>query len=92
VILAEHTIDISIKGLIVYLWIKYMAPHFKDLLSQNEFWIFVFALGWALLNWPLITMAIGFEIRGIPMILVYITSIWLMIILALYIFDRRYSD
>jgi TRAP-type C4-dicarboxylate transport system permease small subunit len=69
-----------------------MAPLFKDLLSQNEFWVFIFALGWALFNWPLITIATGFEIRGIPMILVYIASIWILIILVLYIFDRRYSS
>jgi hypothetical protein len=68
-----------------------MAPLFRNLLSQNEFWAFLFAIGWMLLNWPLITVTAGSIIMGVPTILVYIASIWLFIILALYLFDRGSS-
>jgi TRAP-type C4-dicarboxylate transport system permease small subunit len=68
-----------------------MALSFRDLLSQNEFWVFLFVLGWVLLNWPMVTLTIGYSVMGIPLILVYITLIWLAIIMVLYLFDRRYS-
>jgi hypothetical protein len=69
-----------------------MAAPFRDLLDQKEFWAFLFALGWLLLNWPLIELAEGFVVMGMPAILVYIASIWLILILALYLFDRGNSD
>ncbi len=69
-----------------------MATPFRDLLDQKEFWAFLFALGWLLLNWPLIELAEGSVVMGMPAILVYIASIWLILILALYLFDRGNSD
>jgi hypothetical protein len=69
-----------------------MAAQFHDLLDQKEFWAFLFALGWLLLNWPLIELAEGFVVMGMPAILVYIALIWLILILALYLFDRGNSD
>jgi hypothetical protein len=69
-----------------------MAAPFRDLLDQKEFWAFLFVLGWLLLNWPLIELAEGSVVMGMPAILVYIASIWLILILALYLFDRRNSD
>ena len=69
-----------------------MAAPFRDLLDQKEFWAFLFALGWLLLNWPLIELAEGSVVMGMPAILVYIASIWLTLILALYLFDRGNFD
>ena len=54
-------------------------------------WAFLFALGWVLLNWPLITVTANSAVMGIPAILVYVALIWILIILALYLFDRGYS-
>jgi TRAP-type C4-dicarboxylate transport system permease small subunit len=68
-----------------------MALSFKDLLLQNEFWAFLFILGWVLFNWPMLTLTVGYSVMGIPAILVYIALIWLTIILVLYLFDRRNS-
>jgi len=68
-----------------------MAPSYKDLLLQNEFWAFLFTLGWVLLNWPMITLTVGYSVMGIPAVLVYIELIWLAIILIMYLFDRRSS-
>ena len=65
-----------------------MALSLHDLLGQKEFWVFLFAAGWVLLNWPLIKLAEGFVVMGTPAILLYIASIWLFFILALYLFDR----
>jgi hypothetical protein len=65
-----------------------MALSLQDLLGQKEFWIFLFVLGWVLLNWPLIELASGRVIMGTPAILVYVAIIWLFLILALYLFDR----
>lgn len=64
-----------------------MSPSLRDLMGQNEFWIFVFAAGWLLLNWPLINLAEGFFWRGTPAILIYIATVWLLIIGLLYLFD-----
>jgi hypothetical protein len=69
-----------------------MTKSMQNLLGQKEFWIFLFVLGWVLLNWPLIEMANGFVILGMPAILVYVASIWLFLILALYLFDRGNYD
>ena len=65
-----------------------MTLSFRDLMSQKEFWIFLFVSGWVLLNWPLIKLAEGYIWMGMPAILIYISSIWLVFILALYLFDR----
>jgi hypothetical protein len=40
----------------------------------------------------LIELAEGSVVMGMPAILVYIASIWLILILALYLFDRGNSD
>ena len=69
-----------------------MELSFRDLLGQKEFWAFLFVLGWLLLNWPMLTLAEGFALMGVPAILLYITTVWLVIILMLYLFDRRNSD
>ena len=69
-----------------------MALSLQSLLSQKEFWVFLFAAGWVLLNWPMIKLAEGFAVMGMPAILVYIASIWLFFILALYLFDRGNFD
>ncbi len=69
-----------------------MAPSAEDLLEQDEFWVFSFILGWALFNWPLLTLTVRKNPFDIPLILVYLTVIWLLIILLLYQFDRGYSD
>lgn len=68
-----------------------MAP-FHDLLNQKDFWIFLFVLGWVLLNWPLLSLADGLVLLGIPAILIYVAAIWLMLILLMYLFDRGDSD
>lgn len=64
-----------------------MAASLRDLLGQREFWIFLFMAGWLLFNWPLIKLAEGLVWMGVPAILIYIASIWLFFILALYLFD-----
>lgn len=69
-----------------------MELSIRDLLGQKEFWAFLFVLGWLLLNWPMLTLAEGFALMGVPAILLYITMVWLAIILMLYLFDRRNSD
>ncbi len=69
-----------------------MALFTKDLLWQNEFWAFLFIVGAVLLNWPVLTVVAGKNILGVPAILVYVTAIWLLIILIIYLFDRGYSD
>lgn len=69
-----------------------MAFSAKDLLWQNEFWAFLFIIGAVLLNWPMLTIVAGKNILGVPAILVYVTAIWLLIILITYMFDRGYSD
>lgn len=65
-----------------------MALSFRDLLGQKEFWIFIFAAGWVLFNWPLITLAEGLFWGDMPAILLYIAAIWLFFILLLYLFER----
>ena len=69
-----------------------MELSIRDLLGQKEFWAFLFVLGWLLLNWPMLTLAEGLALMGVPAILLYITMVWLAIILMLYLFDRRNSD
>ena len=69
-----------------------MAPSLKDLLRQNEFWVFIFVLAAIMLNWPMLTLVVGQSILGVPATLVYLTIIWLLIIVILYLFDRGYSD
>lgn len=69
-----------------------MELSFRDLLGQNEFWALLFVLGWLLLNWPLLTLTDGVAVMGVPAILIYITAVWLFIILILYQFDRENSE
>lgn len=64
----------------------------NDLLSQKDFWIFLFVLGLMLLNWPLLSLADGLILLNMPAILIYVAAVWLMIILLMYLFDRRNSD
>ncbi len=68
-----------------------MAISLRKLLSQNEFWVFLFVIGWIMLNWPMLAMVVGSFIWDIPTILIYVALIWMLIILALYIYDRGYS-
>jgi hypothetical protein len=70
-----------------------MARSIKELFSQDEFWILLSALGAVLLNWPMLSLAAGhFTLLGIPTILVYITAIWVLLIIILYIFERGNQD
>ena len=69
-----------------------MELSIRDLLGQKEFWAFLFVLGWLLLNWPMLTLTEGSTLMGVPAILLYITTVWLVIVLMLYLFDRRNSD
>ena len=69
-----------------------MTHSLRDLLGQSEFWIFVFAAGWVLLTWPLITLAEGLIWRGVPAILIYIASVWLVLTLAMYLFEREVKE
>jgi len=66
-----------------------MALSAKDLLGQDEFWTFLFVLGVVLLNWPVLALAYsGSAIFGWPSVLVYITVVWLLIVVAAYAFYR----
>ena len=65
-----------------------MTLSLRGLISQKEFWIFLFAVAWMLFNWPLIKLAEGHIWIGTPATLIYVASIWLVIIFALYLFDR----
>ncbi len=65
-----------------------MALSFKDLLGQDEFWALIFIWGTVLLNWPLLSLAAGFTVMGISGLLIYLTAVWLAIILLLYLNDR----
>jgi len=69
-----------------------MRHFLRNLLGQSEFWIFVFAAGWLLLNWPLIDLAEGQAWRGVPAILIYIASIWLLLTLVMYLFEREVAE
>jgi hypothetical protein len=70
-----------------------MAMSMNDLLRQDEFWAFMFALGWVLLSWPMISITVGrFTIFHAPLVLVYIAAVWLLIILLLYLNDWGSSD
>jgi hypothetical protein len=70
-----------------------MALSIRDLFQQKEFWIYLFLLGILLLNWPILSLTEGKSgILGLPLILVYLTSIWLVIIILLFLFERWSSD
>jgi hypothetical protein len=69
-----------------------MKHSLRDLLGQSEFWIFVFAAGWVLFNWPLINLAEGVAWGGMPAILIYIASIWLVLTLVMYLFERGMDE
>ena len=65
----------------------------KDLMEQDEFWVLLFILGGVLLNWPMLSLVGGEgETTGRFSILVYIISVWLLIILSAYLFDRWTSN
>ena len=68
-----------------------MALPFKDLLGQDEFWALVFVWGVVLFNWPLLALAAGVTVMGMPAIFIYLTAVWLAIILLLYLSDRGHS-
>ena len=65
---------------------------FRDLLSQKDFWILLFFLGWVLLNWPLLSLTNDIILLGMPTILIYVSAVWLILILLMYLFDRGSSD
>ena len=69
-----------------------MPLSFDDLLGQKEFWALLSVLGWLFLNWPMLSMTSGYAIAGVPAVLIYITAVWLFIILILYQFDRENSE
>ena len=70
-----------------------MSISLKGLIEQSEFCAFLFVLAAVLLNWPMLSLA---EVRppalGVPFVLVYVTIIWIVIIVLAYIFDRRHFD
>lgn len=69
-----------------------MALSIKDLLGQDETLAFLFLIGVALLNWPLLSLTNGMgTVFGYPSILIYLALIWLMIIVLAYVFDRSGS-
>jgi hypothetical protein len=64
----------------------------KDLLNQDGFWALLFAVGIVLLNWPILSIAVDRSpMWGMPRILVYLTAVWLLIILFAYLNDRGRS-
>ena len=64
----------------------------KDLFNQDGFWALLFAIGVVLLNWPILSLAVDRSpLLGIPRILVYLTVVWLLIILFAYLNDRGRS-
>jgi len=65
---------------------------FRDLLSQKDFWILLFFLGWVLLNWPLLSLTNDIILLGMPAILIYISAVWMILILLMYLFDRGNSS
>jgi hypothetical protein len=69
-----------------------MPLSFHDLLGQKEFWALLFVSGWLLLNWPMLSMASGYVVAGVPAVLIYITAVWLAIILVLYLFDQGIQE
>ncbi len=70
-----------------------MTLSIKDLFRQDETWVFLFLIGVALLNWPLLSLAAGTTlVFGYPSILLYLALVWLLIILFAYLFDRRGSS
>lgn len=68
-----------------------MALSIKGLLWQKEFWVLVFVIATMLLNWPILTIPAGHEVLGIPATLVYVPTVWLLMILITYLFDRWYK-
>jgi hypothetical protein len=68
-----------------------MSLSLKGIFLQNEFWAFLFTIGWVLFNWPMLTLAQRSTIFGVPAILAYVVAIWILIILIAYLFDRRRS-
>lgn len=70
-----------------------MTLSIKDLFKQDETWVFLFLMGVALLNWPLLSLATGVPgWFGYPPILLYLALVWLLTILFAYLFDRRGSS
>jgi uncharacterized membrane protein (DUF485 family) len=70
-----------------------MTISMRDLFRQSEFWAYLFILGAALLNWPLLSLAVNDGvIFGVPAVLAYIVLVWILIIFVAYLYDRRYSD
>lgn len=64
----------------------------NELFRQKDFWVFIFVLGWILLNWPLLSLTNGYFLLGMPAILIYTAAVWLMLILLMYLFDRGNYD
>ena len=64
----------------------------NELFRQKDFWVFIFVLGWILLNWPLLSLTNGYFLLGMPAILIYTAVVWLMLILLMYLFDRGNYD
>lgn len=65
----------------------------KDLMEQDELLVLLFILGSVLLNWPVLSLvAAGDEPPSCFSILVYIITVWLLIIFVAYLFDRWTSN
>ncbi|MFZ3094154.1 hypothetical protein [Methanothrix sp.] len=52
----------------------------------------LFFLGWVLLNWPLLSLTNDIILLDMPAILIYVSAVWLILILLMYLFDRGSSD
>lgn len=62
----------------------------ENLLRQGEFWGLLVLVGAVLLNWPLLSLASsGGMFKGFPFVLMYLLSVWLFLIIMLYMFDRE---
>ncbi|MGB3943777.1 MAG: hypothetical protein WBK88_03180 [Methanothrix sp.] len=58
-------------------------------MEQRDLWILLFILGSVLLNWPMLSLFKGADgAFADHTTLVYITAVWLLIILSAYLFDR----
>lgn len=70
-----------------------MSLSIKDLFRQDETRVFLFLMGVALLNWPLLSLTAGIgTVFGYPSILIYLALVWLTIIVFAYVLDRSGSS
>jgi hypothetical protein len=67
-----------------------MTISIGDLLGQDEFWVFLVVLGVALLNWPMLSLeANRGPLFGFPPLLIYISTVWLILIFFAFLFEKE---